>query len=132
MRATKRVPLSEAVENGKLERYLHRYLESCRPPPDADPKRQIGKFPNLAGFCRSLGCGIAEFDLLRLSHPAAADYLSAVLEDEALNAHALSPTLASAYLKRRLGYAEKSEQTSHTECGDVQVIFEHDIEEDGA
>lgn len=132
MRAPKPISLEAAAENGRLWRYLERYLETCRPPPDADPKRQIGKFPNLAGFCRYLGCGISEVDALRLSHPAAADHLSAVMEDEALNAHALSPTLAAAYLKRRLGYAEKTETASRAECGEMQIIFEHDIGEDGA
>ncbi len=132
MRAKKQISLSDIVESGKLEKHLARYLESCRPPPDTDAKRTPCRFPNLAGFCRYLGCGISEAEALRLSHPVAADYLSAVMEDEALNAHALSPTLATAYLKRRLGYSEKIEQVSHTECGEVQVIFEHDIEEDGA
>ena len=53
------------------------------------------------------------------------------MEDEALNASSVSPTLITAYLKRRLGYAEKPEASS-AECGDVRVIFEHDITEDGA
>ena len=56
----------------------------------------------------------------------------AILEDETLNA-ALSPTLLSAYLKRRLGYADKAAKTeqNETECGLMRLVFEHDIEEDG-
>ena len=127
------VSLSEAVENGQLRKYLKRYLKSCRPAPDADPKKDFGRFPNLAGFCRWLGCGISEVDTLRLSHPTEADWLNAVMEDEAINGCAhLSPTLLSAYLKRRLGYAEKGEAVSGAECGEMRVIFEHDISEDGA
>ena len=132
MRAKKKLSLALAVESGKLEKHLLKYLESCRAPSDSDSKRPSGRFPNLAGFCRYLGCGISEVELLRQSHPTDADYLAAVMEDEALNTHTLSPTLATAYLKRRLGYAEKTEILSQTECGEVRVIFEHDIEEDGA
>lgn len=128
----KSVSLEKIVADGKLEKYLKRYLKSCRPPPDADPKKDFGTFPNLAGFCRWLGCGISEVDALRLSHPHAADWLNAVMEDEAFNGSVrVSPTLLSAYLKRRLGYSDKIEAVSDAECGEVRVIFEHDISEDG-
>ena len=50
---------------------------------------------------------------------------------EALNAE-LSPTVLTAYLKKRLGYGEKSEATTSTECGQLRIVFEHDILEDGA
>ncbi len=132
MSKSKPISLEEAVQSGKLGRYLSKYLRSCLPSPNADPKRDRGRFPNFAGFCRWLGCGLSEVDSLRLSSPAAYDYLCAVMEDEALNNAALSPTVTSAYLKRRLGYAEKSEAVSETTCGEVRVIFEHDISEDGA
>ena len=129
----KSVSLEEITEKGQLQKYLNRYLKSCKAPPDADPKKELGKFPNLAGFCRWLGCGISEADSLRISHPKEADWLNAVMEDEAFNGSArLSPTLLSAYLKRRLGYADKSEAVSGTDCGEMRVIFEHDISEDGA
>ena len=121
------------MANGQLQKYLKRYLKSCLPPPEADPKKALGKFPNLAGFCRWLGCGISEVDALRLSHPREADWLNAVMEDEAFNCDAhVSPTLLSAYFKRRLGYSEKSDAISGAECGEMRVIFEHDISEDGA
>ena len=55
-----------------------------------------------------------------------------MMEDEALNHTALiSPTVMNAYLKRRLGYAEKAESGASAACGELQVIFEHDITEDG-
>ena len=132
MRVCHSKSLEDIANRGRLKGYLSRYLSSCRPPPDADPKRALARFPNVAGFCRFLGCGIAEFEAFRLSHPTEADYICTVLEDEALNTQALSPTLSSAYLKRRLGYAEKGEPISQMTCGEVHVVFEHDITEDGA
>lgn len=132
MRASADHTLQIIVERGRLKSRLSKYIKSCRPPPDADPKRSVGKFPNVAGFCRFLGCGVHEFEELRLSHPSVADYICTVLEDEALNTQALSPTLSAAYLKRRLGYAEKTELGGQATCGEVRVIFEHDISEDGA
>ena len=127
------VSLSELAENGMLQKYVKRYPKSCKPAPDADPKKDCGRFPNFAGFCRWLGCGISEVDGLQISHPAAADWLNAVMEDEAFNgSFTPSPTLLSAYLKHRLGYGEKGDAVSGAECGEVRVIFEHDISEDGA
>ena len=84
------------------------------------------------GFCRALGCGPAAFAQLEEAYPELADWLSAVFEDEVLCASP-SPTLLTAYLKRRLGYAEKPrvEEESEAECGLMRLVFEHDIEEDG-
>ena len=57
----------------------------------------------------------------------------AVMEDEALNSPVLSPTVVSAYLKRRLSYGERtpSGDPSLADCGKVRLVFEHDIVEDG-
>ena len=123
----------KAAANGRLSRRLREYLASCRPPLDADPKKNPGSFPNLAGFCRYLGCGMSAAEELRVAYPAQYDFVCAALEDEALN-FSLSPTVLTAYLKQRLGYGEKSEASSagSAECGQLQLIFEHDIEEDGA
>ena len=65
-------------------------------------------------------------------YPEYADWLCACFEDEALNA-SNSPTLLSAYLKKRLGYLEKQSkgEQSESECGLMRLVFEHDIEEDG-
>ena len=133
MKPSKAVSLRKAAESGRLNIYLNRYLEECRTAQPGDARKPGGRFPNLAGFCRWLGCGISEIEALKLSHPDAADHLAAVMEDEALNSTApLSPTVINAYLKRRLGYADKAEAAAQAECGDLQVIFEHDITEDGA
>ena len=134
MSLRKPTTLDAAAESGRLEEYLKRYLRECRPPSEGESKKPTGRFPNLAGFCRWLGCGTSRIETLRLSHPEAADRLIAVMEDEALNfGSGVSPTLLTAYLKRRLGYAsERAEAVAQAECGEMRVIFEHDIEEDGA
>ena len=132
MSLSKPISLEKAVTGGKLNAYLKRYLKSCRTATDSDSKKVGGRFPNLAGFCRWLGCGISEVEALRQSHPSDADRLAAVMEDEALNTALLSPTVVSAYLKRRLGYGERSEPTTGADCGEMRIIFEHDIFEDGA
>ena len=134
MSARKPMTLEAAAERGRLEYYLNRYLRECRPPSGAEGKKQVGRFPNLAGFCRWMGCGVSQIETLRLTHPEAADRLLAVMEDEALNlGTGVSPTLLAAYLKRRLGYAsERAEAVAQAECGEMRVVFEHDIEEDGA
>ena len=126
----KHIDLSDAAERGKLPRLLERYLADCRP---ESAGKKGARFPNLAGFCRWAGCGLSEMETLRLTNAEAADYLLAVLEDEALNSPVLSPTVTSAYLKRRLGYAEKGDAAgSQAACGEMRLIFEHDITEDGA
>ena len=120
--------LEDAAENGRLRRLIERYLKFCRAPEE----KKGGRFPNLAGFCRWMGCGIEAIDQLRLTHPGEADYLVAVMEDEALNSPVLSPTVVGAYLKRRLAYGEKQAGTSSSaDCGEVRLVFEHDIAEDG-
>lgn len=132
MTRKKRITLAEAARRGQLGKLLEAYLSACREQPSADPKHRGGAFPNLAGFCRSLGCGLDELDTLRAFDAEAADALCTALEDEALNrSPMLSPTVVSAYLKRRLGYGEKTEAISGAEAGEVRLIFDHDISEDG-
>ena len=122
-----------AAASGRLLRKLKEYLLSCRPPPDADAKKKPCGFPNLAGFCRFLGCGVSSLDELRAAYPEQYELVCATLEDEALN-FSPSPTVLTAYLKQRLGYGEKPESvpSGSAECGQLQLIFEHDITEDGA
>ena len=127
-----RVELCNVKTCKRLPRLFREYVESCRPPPDADPKKNVGKLPNLAGFCRFLGCGIAEFERLRDYDPVLADHIRTALEDELLSV-ATSPTLLCLYLKRRLGYGTEEENPSkEISAGEVRLIFDHDIEEDGA
>ncbi len=120
-------PLLRAAADKSLSRKLKKYVEACRPPPQGDPKRE-GRLPNLAGFCSSLRCGNAAIEEFRRSYPTEFDYVCAVLEDEALNS-SRSPAIVNAYLKEKFGYGDKSE-TSEGD-GAVQLVFEHDILEDG-
>ena len=130
MNRLKRECLEQIAGRGKLAMHLEKYIRECKKVEDG---KKGGRLPNLAGFCRWLGCGIGEVETLRLTHPAESDYLAAVMEDEALNTPAVSPTVVAAYLKRRLGYAEKADSTAvQTDCGEVRLIFGHDILEDGA
>ena len=125
-------PLLRAVKKKTLAEHLCDYLASCAPADDTS-KKGVGKIPNLAGFCRHLSCGVGAYLQFADTYPELADYLSAVFEDEALN-FSPSPTVLSAYLKKRLGYGEKAksdEGESETDCGLMRLVFEHDIEEDG-
>lgn len=115
-----------AAKNGSLARKLKQYVKSCRPPPDADPKKE-GRLPTLAGFCGMLKCGISAVNALRSQFPSLFEYVCAVLEDEALNATRCSPTIVNAYLKEHFGYGEKQIEQEDS----VRLIFEHDILEDG-
>ena len=86
------------------------------------------RFPNLAGFCRALGVGVEVFRREMEAYPEVMDALLAVFEDEALNSSA-SPTIVSAYLKKRLGY--EKEAAVRNDGGQIKIEFEHDIFEDG-
>ena len=124
--------LMAAAKRGKLKRLLELYLKSCQREGEADAKKSTAAFPNLAGFCRFIGCGLAAMELLRDGNPEVYDYVCTVLEDEALR-YSVSPTVMSAYLKQRLGLGEKpgDSGTKSTECGQLKLVFEHDILEDG-
>jgi hypothetical protein len=124
--------LLRAAERGRLKRQLELYLRSCRGDGEQDAKKSNLTFPNLAGFCRFIGCGLSSIELLRGSKPEVYDYICTVLEDEALR-YSISPTVMSAYLKQRLGLGEKASESSgkSTECGQLRLVFEHDILEDG-
>ncbi len=123
-------PLLLSASDGSLSRKLKRYLKSCRPPEDADPKREVGRLPNPAGFCIFLGCGIACLEELKAALPSCYDYLRTVFEDELLNANRLpSAGLASVYFKERLGFGETQEKEA---APPLRLLFEHDMEVDGA
>ena len=85
-------------------------------------------FPNVAGFCRFLGVSTGELERLGGEYPEEYGRILAVLEDEALNSD-LSPTLITAYLKRRLGYDAPSRAVAQKD--QICISFEHDIIEDG-
>lgn len=91
-------------------------------------KKNKNKFPNVAGFCRYFHIGSNEYDILAAKYPNQFDRLVAIFEDEAFNSD-VSPTLLSAYLKRRLGYEKNN--VGEIYDGELKVVFEHDIMEDG-
>ena len=124
-----------------LMEQLNAYLSFCRQArEDGVEARGRGKggkdglFPNLAGFCRWMGGGLADAEALRTVNARLYGRIGAILEDEALNAD-LSPTLLSAYLKRRLGYGDSEGGAKSTAVpGDgeqLRLVFDHDILEDG-
>ena len=128
----KRMPkkLDTSARQKRLLALLEEYVMACRPPHEADTKKANGKFANLAGFCRFLGCGISHLQKLCGDAPLLYDLICTTLEDELLISSP-SPSLLSYYLKKRLGYDEK-EETSSASCGEMRLVFEHDILEDGA
>ena len=105
------------------------YVTCCREA--AEGTRGRGRFPNLAGLCLALGMGIEEFERTMEAEPHIRDMICTLLEDEAINFDP-STSMISTYLKKRLGYGERT-GGGRTSCesGDVQLIFEHDIYEDG-
>ena len=104
------------------------YVESCKR--ESSGTKNGERFPNIAGFARSLGVGL---DTLKKVESRYSDQYSAIMalfEDEALNS-VKSPTILSAYLKERLDFGEKKEGGALVNAGDIKLIFEHDISEDG-
>ena len=127
--------LEYACRKGFLHTLAEEYIIFCAesaPEDSQDEKKRDKKkkkrFPNVAGFCRYFRVGEAEYACLCAKYPTEFDRLSAVFEDEALNSE-VSPTILSAYLKKRLGY-EKSGGAEVCD-GQLRVIFDHDIMEDG-
>ena len=125
--------LRDACESGGFETLMEAYLAYCRLDGEragtAKGKRDGGRFPNTAGFCRFCGIGESELERIHRTYPEAWERLCAVLEDEALNSD-LSATVLSVYLKKRLGY-DRTEEAERSD-GQLRVIFDHDIGEDGA
>ena len=122
-------------DGGKILNLLNEYIIACANFQTASEEAKESKssktypqlFPNLAGFCRFLKISTAELEELGQKFPEHYSRLLTVLEDEALNSK-LSPTIISAYMKKRLGYdkALSAQPTSQ-----LEIKFEHDIFEDG-
>ena len=136
--------IKQLYESGRVNELLEEYILACSKKEalinndgtdteeKAKSKRKNAEsklFPNLAGFCRYLGISTKELSDISRDYPSQYGKLLAVLEDEALNS-TLSPTLISAYLKKRLGYG--SEASGDSAENQLQIKFEHDIFEDGA
>ncbi len=124
--------LLSLAEEGRLSEKVGEYLESCRAQDGEKPTARgkgggAHRFPNFAGLCRYTGAGTSELAVLRREAPREYDRLLAVFEDEALNSP-LSPTLLSAYMKKRLLYAEEEAEPPSNQ---VVWCFEHDILADG-
>ena len=129
--ASSKNPLLLAARSGRLNSKLNAYLTACHASTDAtdgkaSKKGVCERIPNLAGFCRSMGCGLSAMEELWQSFPQHADYLCAVFEDEALNA-VRSLGIWTTYFKERLGVSGQSGSDEGT-----MPMFEHDIVEDGA
>jgi hypothetical protein len=94
-------------------------------------KGKKSRFPNLAGFCRFYGFTKTDIEKLKTRKPLQYESLCMVFEDEALNSE-LSPTVLNAYLKRYLGYADKTKgERGMWEGEQIQLVFDHDIEDAG-
>ena len=115
---------------GKLKDLTEEYVALCHSEKtDNGSKKSQPLLPNLAGFCRYVGIGIDELEGLLKEFPQEREKFFVVLEDEALNS-AISPTVLSAYLKKRLGY-EKEGTLTRDAPTQLRFQFEHDIFKDG-
>ena len=142
---------SEAVERacamGIIERLAEEYLNFCytndskekesesdektSTPKRKKEKEQSFRFPNIAGFCRYFGIGRSRYERLSKKYPEEFEKLLAVFEDEALNSQ-ISPSLLTAYLKKRLGYGDTADaEKSEVDTGQLKLIFDHDLLSDG-
>lgn len=121
--------LSELCACGLLDGLVEDYIEHCREtaPQDGSRTRSKARFPNIAGLCRYLNTGISDVDELKRSFPEDCARLYAIFEDEALNAD-VSPTVLSAYFKKRLAYSDTCTKAAGEE---VSYCFEHDVFRDG-
>lgn len=118
-----------ACRDGTIRELAEKYVLDCR---KKDAGAKNCRVPNLAGFFRY--CGFEGGDLSRLSseYPEIYSSLCMIFEDEALNS-SLSPTVLSVYLKKRLGYNAEDGTAKQSVCdgGQLRLVFEHDITEDG-
>lgn len=118
-------------KSGRLLRLAEEYVGECYGSAAAgDGKKQRTRFPNLAGFCRKLGIGTSSMKLLKNEYPEQYGALLSLFEDEALNS-SQSPTIITAYMKEHLEFGEKKEGSTTLPLGDIKLVFEHDILEDG-
>ena len=127
--------MSQMCRNGLLDGLVEDYINMCHSTHlEASEESSRGKvkvrlrFANLAGLCRYMGTGLSDLAALRGDFPDEYDKLLAIFEDEALNAE-VSPTLLSAYLKKRIRYGDLPEEKSDSK--EVRYCFEHDVFADG-
>ncbi len=118
--------VEQRFAEGKLTELAEEYVSDCL---------KSEEFPNLAGFARRMRIGVERFHAIGEQYPEEYDATLAVLEDGALNAEHIpgkSALLTVDYFRRRLHYrdGEERHRESHEE-GTVELIFAHDIAEDG-
>lgn len=120
----------DTEDGGKILTLLNEYIIACKKSDSDEKPKATGKetFPNIAGFCRFLKISTSELDELAKKFPEHYGRMITVLEDEALNSK-LSPTIVSAYMKKRLGYDRVLPAQGASQ---MEIKFEHDIFEDGA
>lgn len=92
--------------------------------------KSFDRFPNIAGFARFLGVGVSNIKNIESKSPEQYGALLAIFEDEALNSDK-NATILNTYIKERLNFGEKKEGSATLPMGDFQLVFEHDIVEDG-
>lgn len=123
--------IEQACLEERLERLAEEYISFCKSAVEDErksSKKTSGRFPNIAGFCRHFRIGASEYECLALKYPAEFEKLGVMFEDEALNSD-VSPTILSAYMKKRLGYDRESER--EISDGQLKIVFDHNIMEDG-
>ena len=123
--------IERACEEERLDALAEVYIAFCKSSVEGEKKatkKSAGRFPNVAGFCRYFRIGASEYECLAQKYPAEFEKLYAMLEDEALNSD-ISPTILSAYMKKRLGYDRESER--EITDGQLKIVFDHNIMEDG-
>ena len=127
------VELKAICRRGELIPLAEEYIKECKL--ESAKEREWGRkacerFPNLAGFARRLNVGVATLKKVEGRWPEQYGLLLALFEDEALNSEK-STTILNAYMKEHFGFGEKKESDAVLSMGDVKVVFEHDISEDG-
>ena len=126
-----RTPLEAAADDGSIVRTFDDYLLFCRAEGECVKRKNAGRIPNVAGFCRFTASTLSDFERLKNTRPEVHGALCAALEDEALNSE-MSASILSVYLKLRLGYSgEDKEDVGITDTGQLRLIFDHDAYEDG-
>ena len=120
---------------GELISRAEEYVKSCKSTEGSNDgmrarQKSVERFPNIAGFARTLGVSVATLKKVESKWPELYGAMLALFEDEALNSDR-SATILNTYIKERLNFGEKKEGGATLPVGDVQLVFEHDIEEDG-
>ena len=129
------VELKKICNRGELILCAEEYVKACRckentPDNKGARSKSADRFPNVAGFARFLGVGVSSIKNIENKWPEQYGALLAIFEDEALNSDK-NATILNTYIKERLFFGEKKEGGAILPVGDVQLIFEHDIAEDG-